>query len=116
VRCLQREARGWKDGDRYGSWRGGCVGARGGGSEVQREKLDPRQHFTGEREISQDTYWFILDIITYTSRRTLLTSMKCLGSGTKDSGFSFSACIKCSRFSVAFQRISVGTKPTVDAM
>jgi hypothetical protein len=80
------------------------------------EKLDPRPHFTGEREISQDTYWFILDIITYTSRRTLLTSMKCLGSGTKDSGFSFSACINCSRFSVAFQRIAVGTKPTVDAM
>lgn len=35
----------------------------------------------------------------YTSRSTLLTSMKCLGSGTKDRGFSFSACMRASRFS-----------------
>lgn len=78
------------------------------------EKLDPRPHFKGEREISQDTYRSILDIETYTSRRTLLTSMKCLGRGTKDSGFSFSACINCSRFSVAFQSRAVGTRPTCE--
>ena len=42
---------------------------------------------------------------TYTSRRTLLTSMKCLGRGTNVWGFSFSACIKASKFSALDIRI-----------